>query len=322
MSALELATQSVNRRYSDNGKYLYGTDGDRIDLTPEPVVEPMNLLDTATNDLVKRNNNDFVYSYFGIKVPRVSAVLNYCNGNIDHLMSWASKLGHKYKFSRNRTLDIGSKAHEAIAEYMTEGSLHTLKTVSGSEKQDVKNAVNSFMGWYNHVTLNLGWKVEVLVSEFTLLSPWFGGTTDAILIINGRKFVVDFKTSKRLNEKYFIQVAAYLWILDNYYPDLGPIEGVGLLRFDKSNGTYEDIFLERNDPQDAEYIHHCQQIFFMALNMFYAMNTFVTETNATRERRKKTSNRGLVSEGLALDPVIDKRKQMKKEFERMNKEVS
>jgi hypothetical protein len=217
---------------------------------------------------------------------------------------------------RDRTLSAGTKAHEVIAEYLTSGTTYTMKNVPRTNRREVKKSVNNFMAWYNHVTLNLGWKVEIFLSEVPLICPWCGGTADAILIINGRKFLVDFKTSKKISPDYFIQVSAYKWILDNFYPQYGPIEGVGILRFDKSADTYEDIFLEMNVPQDAQFILHCQQVFGLALNMFYTMNVITAEANNIRNEKKSQSNIGAISEGIKQAPVVNKRAEANKEYKR------
>lgn len=311
MSAMDLVL--MNRQLTDNPLYVYNSNGDRMDLSSQPYIECPNFMDTVRSDLLQRKGKDYSrYMYNGVKVPRVTSILDYCEGNIESLLRWASKLGHVYVGEKSRILNSGTKVHEVIAEYLTSGTTYSLNNVRKEYREDVNTSFKNFMAWYNRVTIDLGWKVELFISEVPLICPWFGGTVDAILIINGRRFLVDFKSSKRIDNKYFIQTAVYKWIIDNYYPDYGPIDGLGILRFDKKLDVYEDLFLEMSDPNDAAFIFHCQQVFGLAVNMFYSMEIINAEAAQIKENKKDVSNIGNISEDLKKVPIVNKRKKVKR----------
>lgn len=278
MSAIDLIL--MNKQLTDNPVYAYNGNGDRIDLSCQPMIEQPNFLDTVNSDLLTREGKDFErYMFNGVFVPRVTSILDYCIADSkEFLMKWASSLGSRYNSEKHQTLSVGTKIHEAIAEYFTSGTMYCIKNLDNYTKSEIKKGVNNFMTWYNHVTIDLGWSVEIFISEVPLICPWFGGTADAILIINGKRYIVDFKSSKRIYQEYFIQVSAYKWIVDNFYPNYGPIDGVGILRFDKKLDIYEDIFLETSDINDFQFINHCQQIFSLAIHLYYSMNIFKNET--------------------------------------------
>ena len=50
--------------------------------------------------------------------------------------------------------------------------------------------------------------IEILEKEKTYYKDWIRGTVDAVTNLG----IVDYKTSKRQNEKYKIQIAAYCWL--------------------------------------------------------------------------------------------------------------
>lgn len=310
----------MNRQLTDNPLFVYNDNGDRMDLSTQPVMEQPNLMDEVGSDLLNRSNNKIYgrYMFNGVRVPRTTTILEYCSGNKEYLMKWAAKLGSNYDSEKNETLNTGTKVHEVIAEYLTSGTTYSLNNARGN-KQEIMKSVNNFMAWYNNVTINLGWKVELILSEIPLICPWFGGTADAILDINGRRFLVDFKTSKRIIPEYFIQVSAYKWIIDNFYPEYGPIDGVGILRFDKKSDIYEDLFLEMCNPYDVYYIDHCQKVFALATNLFYSMNVLTNETSLVKKNKKEQSNIGNISKDIKLDPVKNKRVLKKKEVNKHEK---
>jgi len=60
-------------------------------------------------------------------------------------------------------------------------------------------------------------EVEFLASEKRMYSEelWLGGTCDAIALIKGKKYVVDFKTQDRMWDRVpFLQMAGYLILLE------------------------------------------------------------------------------------------------------------
>lgn len=288
MSSFDLL--AMNRQMTNNPMYVYNTDGDRTDVSDQPMIDPMLMDEMILNEVTRTGKAFDMYVYNGIKVPRVTSILEYCFGNREYLMRWAAKLGPDYISEKQKSLDIGSKLHEAIAEYLMNGTTYTIEHLRGSIRNEVRNSFRNFLSWYNHIKA-IGWKLEIIASEVPLICPWFGGTTDLICIVNERRYVLDFKSSKSITDDYIIQVSAYKWIIDNYYyQTFGHMDGVGILRFDKSSNTYEDIFFDESDPLDAQLIDRCQRTFGTALNMFYAMNT--TSNMISLVKKTKNNNKG------------------------------
>ena len=64
--------------------------------------------------------------------------------------------------------------------------------------------------------MQLGYFIDKVIGvEIPISCPWFGGTIDAILVINGATYIIDFKTSKKISSEYLVQVAAYMWLVNN-----------------------------------------------------------------------------------------------------------
>lgn len=104
---------------------------------------------------------------------------------------------------------IGSNAHKWIERFVE-------LTMAGEdvEKNDVlletieaKNAVDAFLKWYSEN------EVEFIYSERKVYSIEhnFSGTFDLYAKVNGKRAIVDFKTSKHLYPDYLVQGAGY-WL--------------------------------------------------------------------------------------------------------------
>lgn len=293
--------------------------GDRLDVSNQPQFPTSDLLDILRNGKIKRELADFSsYDFNGVPVPRVTTVLDYCSGNPEFLLRWAAGLGDSYNYEKRATLKIGTAVHNLIEEYLMKGTTFSLQrtNIDTNLKNYVFIAFNNFLHWYMKATKELGWTISVYIVEMPIVCPWCAGTFDALIDINGKRYLIDFKTSKKLDAKYIVQVSAYLWIVNNFYPDLGTIDGVGLIRLDKFNAKcYEDLFFELSNPADAAYIYQCQQVFGLALQMFYSMHSL------NRSFSKIKADNSVNGVGKPTEKTVDNVKEEKKEIKRRRKYV-
>lgn len=211
------------------------------------------------------------YNYNNIPIPRVSNILDQCI-NKPYLVQWAASLGYRnYAIEKNKALTIGTRTHEAIENYLTTNTdVNIGITTPPSLVKYVKKAYNNFKAWVDNLH-HLGYHIdEVIAIEKPLSCPYYGGTTDCILRINGKVYLVDFKTSKKISYEYLVQVCAYMWLINNgYSPDLPHIDGVGIIRVDKETNKFEDYFLNESDPIQNSYINSYIQGFGSLLSSFY-----------------------------------------------------
>ena len=176
--------------------------------------------------IAKRSKVHTIYKLKdGTKVPGVTTVLGVMNKPA--LMNWAWQLGTQgidYKHYVDATARIGTLAHEMIQEYL--GGPDWDRTAYTPEEIDTaENAVISFYEWER----SSGSKMITHSIELPLVSEifCFGGTIDWYGDIDGRKWLVDIKTSKGLYPEHEYQVAAYCRLLR----EVGmQVDGVRLLR--------------------------------------------------------------------------------------------
>lgn len=175
-----------------------------------------------------------------------------------------------FKTASKTAIDIGSHVHDAIEQYIKSG-----KDLSGTLPDEVANSFLAFLEWEK--TMNAEW----LNSEITLISQKHGyaGTADAVVKLNGRIYLIDFKTSKAIYDEYAIQVAAYAEALEEMYPGK-TVDGVGILRIDKITGEpeFRDFSLQRKKRFNA-FTKLCEY-YYLAANRRLKNNPHVAKAKA------------------------------------------
>jgi len=163
---------------------------------------------------------------------------------------------HARKEFRNvskKALDIGSAVHAAVEEWLKSG----IEPESPSEGE--LSGFIAFLEWYD------AHHVKTIKTEHTLYADKYAGTTDLICELDGKRYLVDFKTTKKPKAKmgyaeWGYQTAAYRAC----YPDL---EGNGILRLDKSTG-YPDFY----DLSDG--YEHDLKVFSVLTDLYYLTHKF------------------------------------------------
>lgn len=212
------------------------------------------------------------YDYDGSKVPRVTAIISKCIHN-DGLMYWANSLGFKHQ-SYSKTLqlaaDIGTYAHNAIDMYLdnSDYEMNSMETPFES-----RMAYQSFLKWFEEI--NKVAKVKVLMHEKTLVCKYFGGTLDGLYEINGRVYLIDYKTSNHVTERYTLQLAAYRYMLRELM-DIH-IDGCIVLQLSKSDVSYNEYVLNLDNDKDFQYMNWCEECFLSLVYAYYNINRIEQE---------------------------------------------
>ena len=99
---------------------------------------------------------------------------------------------------------IGTLAHKMIEEFIEGGSVR----LDDYTPNEISQAKTAYYGYYTWFADN---NVEFLKTEMKLVSEkyGFGGTFDAIAIVNGKLVICDWKTSNAVHDEFLIQLAAY-----------------------------------------------------------------------------------------------------------------
>lgn len=211
------------------------------------------------------------YQYQGYSVPRVTEILSSMLHE-DFLMIWANNIGlykrKKYKDILQQAADKGKYVHNAIESYIQNQDELSLDTVENIYRTEVSYAYGSFKSWWSIICRR---NIRIIMQEHELICPWFGGTLDLLIEIDGKIYLLDFKTSNHPSYKYFLQLAAYRYVLKYFYGI--EIYGCGIIKLDKDCVGFEEFIIDKDHPDYEEFMNYCEQCF---LSLVYAYINRVT----------------------------------------------
>jgi hypothetical protein len=164
----------------------------------------------------------------GIRVPGVTTVIKSLDEG-EGLIHWAWKLGIDgvdYRAARDSAAAAGTLAHDMI-----EAEITGLAMPSDDDEEKLaraSNALERFRDWRKQTRAEIEVHERPLVSERHL----FGGTPDATATIDGKRVLLDWKSSNSVRGPYIAQLGGYAILLEE-------VEGwvpaeAHLLRFDKT----------------------------------------------------------------------------------------
>ena len=223
-------------------------------LTPEM----MDMLEEASYYRYKDTRKEYEKSFH--TVPRVTRILETCMDST-YLTKWANSLGLKgkvYEDVLNMYADFGSKTHQEVEDYIQHGIIPNKKS----------NSFMAFEKWWSIITKQHQWKI--LGMEEKLVSPWFGGTYDMLMEIDGNRFLVDFKTSGRISFRYCLQLAAYHILME--YNNLPDIDGFLILRLPRNNPNFEECVYHYNNYEHKKFLDHCERTFIHMVYTYWYLN--------------------------------------------------
>ena len=230
------------------------------------------ILDCIEN-LYPLSNVESDYNTNGINVPRVTKIISRCIHN-EGLMSWANSLGFKHKSYRdtlNHAASIGSDTHLAIdtfLEYTDTEDIHL-------SYEESNNAYLSFRRWYDDVSRATEGNIKILLHEETLVHRYFGGTLDGLYEINGKKYIIDYKTSNHITFNYCIQIAAYIFMLRELINI--NIDGIIILQLSKNSVEYNEFMLSMDKENERIFLEQCEDTFISMLYYYYNLYSIERE---------------------------------------------
>ena len=191
-------------------------------------------------------------------VPSVTEILH-AMIHKDSLMYWSNSIGLKgirYGSFMAGASRIGTEAHEAIERF-----------IKRKEKTESNVPFMGFLAWYNNL-INNGNEVEILGSEVSTSCLWYGGTCDCIIRINGKVYLVDFKTSNHISSNYFLQLGGYKYLIEQ---ELNVIIDGGLivLQLNKTEVGFDEYILLMDNPEHYEFIEKAVVGFLSLVYAYY-----------------------------------------------------
>ena len=218
------------------------------------------------------------YFYNGEPVPRVTEIISRCTHE-DYLMSWSNSLGFRhqpYKKVLQAAADYGTATHSALETYIKTGKM---------DPSAPKAPIDAFERWWKSIHENYK-KVKVIGQEFQLTCPYFGGTYDMILSLDGVMTMVDFKTSNHITYKYFLQLAAYWFMLD-YNKKLNiKLDRLIILRLDKVRPNYETFMIDLRNAEHREFFEDCREAFLAMVYAYWVDNSVSRKFDLLKSKKK------------------------------------
>jgi len=182
----------------------------------------------------KFNGHQKYYTKEGVLVPGVTTILGVLAKPA--LVPWANKLGlqgidvGKYVDS---LADVGTLAHRIVEAYLKKEDVD-YADYTPNQRTLAERAAAKFFEWEKKNDFS------VIKSELQLVSEkhYFGGTCDIYANLNGKKTLIDIKTSKACYNEHFTQVSAYKLLLEeNGYP----VEDAYILRIGREEAEGFDV---------------------------------------------------------------------------------
>lgn len=163
--------------------------------------------------------------------PSVTSVLQ-CISKGYGYDEWQKSVGHNADIIVKKAQESGSKLHGAIEKQFLQG---LELTPDGFEEQEWIKMCN-FANWYNDLNIQAE-EVEVEVYSENLK---IAGTADLICIINGERWLLDWKTGNNIYSTSHLQVAAYVQMWNALNPDKKVARGA-IVHIGASNRTKKDM---------------------------------------------------------------------------------
>lgn len=195
------------------------------------------------------------YFYNGLPVPRVTEIISKMISE-EYLLYWANNLGFKkqgYKKTVEAAATIGSISHDLINQFLLGDTVIS---------DDIPYL--GFRKWW--LDINSSNIVKIVGTEQQIACPYFGGTYDLLIEINGLLYLVDFKTSNHVGYKYYLQLAAYKYILEQQGYN---IAGCIILQLNKSEIRYTEYPLIFSNPLHLDFINKSLNTFLSLAYGYY-----------------------------------------------------
>ena len=160
----------------------------------------------------------------------------------------AKVVDHIFKGIQSASKIISTQAAEVgetVHEWISAGKRCKLEYLKNPPKlphdDESINCINAFKKWVSGKDITFHTTEEKIYYHDDDPILRFAGTADAVASIGGTRYVIDFKTSKKIYKPYYLQVAAYCKAIDKIYG--GKSKGI-ILRLDKERGEYQEKVFE------------------------------------------------------------------------------
>lgn len=187
------------------------------------------------------------------EVPSVTTIIKILNK--PSLAKWANIMGfrgQKIEDLLEKSSNIGTQVHKIIESYLMNRYYIFISTHDVS-KFTIMSYLNSFLEWKK------AHEVSPIFMERKLSTEKFGGTVDFYGIVDNKKTILDFKTSKKVYSTMFLQLGAYCIMLEEKGYE---VDQAAIIIVNKDG--YNEKFISRKDLQ------RYMDIFKILVELFHA----------------------------------------------------
>lgn len=150
------------------------------------------------------------YSENGVPVPSVTTILDAYPKGPEYFM-WLKKMGEESDTIRDEAGRRGSKVHDMTEKY--DNGLEV--TLIDGDNGDINISLYEWAMFERYVEFSTRFPHENIAIEMNVVSELLGyaGTLDRIIKLNGKRILIDIKTSNAIYDSYWLQLAAYRRLL-------------------------------------------------------------------------------------------------------------
>jgi hypothetical protein len=172
---------------------------------------------------IEFTDNRFYITEDGQYVPSVTTILD-CYPKDQYFFQWLKDVGDKADHIRDEAGKRGSVVHNLTERYDAGEEVTFLSANGFPEFKMLEWAM-----FERYVDFTETHKPEILMMEehFASSELGFAGTIDRVINLNGKRILMDIKTSNNLHNSYWLQLAAYNQLL--MFPHLAGADEVGIL---------------------------------------------------------------------------------------------
>lgn len=188
-------------------------------------------LDTA-NNRIDFLDTRFYITESGNYVPSVTTILSaYPKGA--QYYEWLKKVGEDADGIRDEAGNRGSTVHKLTELYDDDHEVTLM-----DEQGHIGYKLIEWAMFERYVEFRRRFPMTMIHTELHLSSDAYGtaGTLDRVVEFNGRKLILDIKTSNSLYDHYWLQMAAYKKLLEEKQPAL-KIDGYAVLWLNANTRT-------------------------------------------------------------------------------------
>lgn len=171
-------------------------------------------VDTENNQLTFTDQR-FYRTDGGNYVPSVTTILN-CYPKGPEFYEWLKKNGEDSDNIRDAAGFDGSLVHQLCERY-SQGEVVSILSADGV----IQYSTRQWSMFERYVEFIQKFKPKILMAEFNIISPKLGyaGTIDMLAEINGKRYIVDIKTSGAIHKTYWLQLSAYKKLFEEKYKE-------------------------------------------------------------------------------------------------------